>query len=203
MEPLGMTSTTFKLASRPDIAKSRADMTLRESNGKIVPSPTRYLSDNEPTSLGGGGLFSTTSDYIKVLQAILNKDTRLLKPDSMDLLFEPCLPPGPAKHYQKFRSFQDGQATNHGNMDIESPSKVDYALGGMVAMEGVEKGRKRGTLAWGGLPNLSWFIDRDAGFAVMFASQLLPAGDLDSLRLMRKAEAAIYSGEFFEGAKQL
>lgn len=198
-QPLGMSSSTFHLQERPDIKDRRADMSMREDDGKLVPSNTRFLSDDEPSDLGGGGLFSSPADYLKFLAALLRDDGTLLRSDSVDTLFKPCLSPLAAKKFQTTRTDQY-RTLDNGQMAIPAPEFVDYALGGMVTMRDVPGGRKSGAMSWGGLPNLSWVIDRDTGLALFYASQLLPPGDKETQRIVRGLEAAVYSGEFFEGA---
>jgi hypothetical protein len=41
----------------------------------------------------------------------------------------------------------------------------------------------KGTLSWGGLPNLKWFLNREHGVAAIYASQVLPSGDKLSIEL--------------------
>ena len=196
-KPLGMDSTTFRLKDRPDIVERRTDMSMRDKDGKVIPSPTRFLLDDEPGDLGGGGLYASSADYFKFLTAVLKNDGKLVQPETMDMLFRPCLSPESASAFQTARSVQHGQQDD-GKMPLPAPTVSDYSLGGMIAMEGVTGGRKKGSMSWGGLPNLSWIIDRESDKIAFFASQLLPPGDQETVRLVRRFEAAIYSNEFFE-----
>jgi hypothetical protein len=56
------------------------------------------------------------------------------------------------------------------------------ALGGMVLIK-ASPVLPEGTLSWGGLPNLKWFLNRKHGVAAIYASQVLPSGDKLSIDL--------------------
>jgi CubicO group peptidase (beta-lactamase class C family) len=199
-KPLGMNLTTFRLQERPDILSRRADMTMRSSNGELKPSPTRFFQDDAPDDHGGGGVFSCAGDYIKVLIALLKNDGTLLKPSSVDLLFTPCLPEGPIKAlrenrleaYQKYKSSKVGSEATY---KVVPPLEMNYALGGQVSEKDWAGGRKAKSLSWGGLPNLSWVIDRKAGIAITYYAQLLPPGDPANRAAFERFENAVYSGE--------
>ena len=206
-KPLGMNLTTFRLQQRLDVLSRRADMSMRASNGGVVPSPTRYFQDDAPDDHGGGGVFSCAGDHIKVLIALLKNDSTLLKPSSIDLLSAPCLLPGPIKAfrenraevYQKFRAGKIGSESAH---KVDPPLEMNYALGGQVSEKDWHNGRKAGSLSWGGLPNLSWVLDRKAGIALGYYSQLLPPGDPASRAAFERFEYAVYSGELGNVGRQ-
>lgn len=199
-KPLGMTSTTFRLRDRPDIKSRRADMSMRAPSGDIGPSPTRYFTDDAPDDHGGAGLFSSPEDYIKVLIAVLKNDGTLLKPATTDILFSPCLSPAAtealrenrAAGYQAYRSGKIGSEV----VDIvEPPAEMNFAMGGQVCEQEWRGGRQAGSMSWGGLPNLSWFIDRKTGVALLYASQVIPPGDHVGRAAFERFERAVYSGE--------
>jgi len=194
-----MTSTTFRLSERPDILARRTDMTMRDANGKLIPSPTRYFPEDTADDQGGGGLYSTAGDYIKVLIALLKNDGTLLSPSGVDILFTPYLSPAAAASLKGVRTEQhldlESEKDSWAMGGVVAPVDVDYALGGLYAEYDSEGGRKAGTMSWGGLPNLSWVVDRKSDIALMYASQLLPPGDKATKEILGLFEKAIYSGE--------
>jgi hypothetical protein len=52
--------------------------------------------------------------------------------------------------------------------------------------------RRKGSMFWSGLPNLYWWMDRESGVSGIYASQLLPQGDLQSLEWFAKWEEEVY-----------
>lgn len=198
-KPLGMDSTTFQLDERSDVKGRRADMSMRGASG-LIPSPTRYFSDESPDCHGGGGVFSCAADYIKILISLLKNDGTLLKPSSIDLLFTPCLPLGPAEAFREnrtaaYKAYRTGKIGLEMKEMVVQPVEMNHAIGGQVSEKDSLGGRKAGSLCWGGLPNLSWSVDRDSGIALLYCSQLLPPGDHASRAAFERFESAVYSGE--------
>jgi CubicO group peptidase (beta-lactamase class C family) len=202
--PLGMVSTTFRLQSRPDIKGQKAEITKRNPDKSLSPNTSRISlwfpdPDTALEDHGGGGVFSCVSDYFKVLTAIVENNGVLLTPASIDLLFTPCLSTAADQAFEQARSAQAAQsaAADGPGMAIPAPARVNYSVGGMITGEDVPGGRKAGSLSWGGLPNLSWIIDPASRLVLFYASQVIPPGDLESGQIVRRFEAAVYSGEFF------
>jgi len=152
-EPLGMTSTGFRLAENETIRSRLCATTARTPTGDLISVPP-YPAQNPKDDLGGGGLYSSPNDYIKVLVALLKNDGTLLKPETVRAMFTPQLPDdkylvaivtdptvGPM-----MRAGVDSQAWNFG-------------LGGILNMDDVEGVCNKGTMTWGGLPNLFWVRD--------------------------------------------
>lgn len=197
---LGMKSTTFRLRERPDVQEQRAEMTSRGPSGALGPSPRPFFPENAPDDYGGGGIYSSPGDYIKVLISLLKDDGTLLKPASTALLFAPCLPPASipvlvknrTDGYHAYRASKMGSEVEH---RVEQAAELNYALGGLVTEQDWRGGRKAGTMSWGGLPNLSWFVDRKSGIAVLCCSQLLPPGDHTTRAVWERFESAVYNGE--------
>jgi CubicO group peptidase (beta-lactamase class C family) len=193
-KPLGITSTTFRLQQRPDIKCRRADMSMRAEDGSIQPSPTRHFPEDCADDYGGAGAYSCAADYIRLLTALLKNDSTLLQPASIDILFSPGLAPAAAQNLQDYWETMKEESQKD-DIKIRLPDEVDYALGGMVSNVDVSGGRRAGSMSWGGLPNLSWLVDREACLALFYASQLLPPDDRISMQIFRMFEGAVYGGE--------
>src|ERR1700754_5224470 len=82
--PLGMGDTGFKISD--DMRKRLVGMHIRGEDGKLGPMPCE-LEQTPEFHMGGGGLYSTASDYIKFCQMILNKGSgngnQLLRPETV------------------------------------------------------------------------------------------------------------------------
>jgi CubicO group peptidase (beta-lactamase class C family) len=69
-----------------------------------------------------------------------------------------------------------------------------------TAQQQVGRRRSRGSMFWGGTANLYWWMDRAAGVSGVWASQLVPAGDPWTLRMLGRFEAAVYEQVGVHGA---
>jgi hypothetical protein len=47
-------------------------------------------------------------------------------------------------------------------------------------------------MTWGGIPNLTWWIDPSVGICGLYASQILPLGDPKSVEMSALFEKTIY-----------
>lgn len=195
---LGMTSTTFRPSELPGYAARLASMTTRNSDGTLSSGSTEAIRGPCLDDEGGGGLFSTPADYIKFLMGLLKNDGTLLSPASMELLFTPCLSDPGVKALQQLMSSRFAADTEPDPTltgGVVAPTEVDYALGGLVTTADVAGGRKEGSMSWGGLPNLSWVVDRESDIALLYTSQVLPTGDETTRTLFKGFEAIIYASQ--------
>ncbi|KIW17904.1 hypothetical protein PV08_05099 [Exophiala spinifera] len=186
-EPLGMTSTGFRVPENDQIARNLCPTTERKPTGELVPSAP-YNHPDPVDDLGGGGLYSSAADYIKILISLLKNDGTLLKPDSVKMMFEPQLA-DPKHLLEQTQHPIAGPIFRNG---VESES-WNSGLGGILTTVDVPGVCKKGTLSWGGLPNLFWWIDPAAGNCGIYASQLLPPGDPTSVALSVEFRKEIYS----------
>ncbi|ORY09852.1 beta-lactamase/transpeptidase-like protein [Clohesyomyces aquaticus] len=124
-----------------------------------------------PTDPEGRGL---------VVSGGLESSTRtLLKPETVNEMFQPHLGPGPEASMQEVMS---GPATNPFYVQGTEPDvKRNHGLAGS------------NTLAWGGGLNLIWFIDRGNGLCALGAPQLgLPINYEAAARLKHIFRRGIY-----------
>lgn len=149
-DPLGMTSTGFRPKENENILKNWCPTTRRTPEGELVPSPP-YQNQNPKDDLGGGGLYSSAPDYIKVLISLLKNDGKLLKPETVKSMFTPQLPDD--KYIVSTVTAPVTGAMYRGGIDSAA---WNWGLGGILNMEDVQGICKKGTLSWGGLPNLFW-----------------------------------------------
>ncbi|KKY39582.1 putative beta-lactamase family protein [Diaporthe ampelina] len=69
---------------------------------------------------------------------------------------------------------------------------MDHSLCGNVDVEGQPWGRGKGTVMWGGAPNIKWFLDREKGLCGFFGAALLPSGDPTYVDVELEFEKAVY-----------
>jgi CubicO group peptidase (beta-lactamase class C family) len=198
-EPLGMSATTFRPETLPGLEERVAEMTMRGPDGGLTPGRTQDIRGSCLDDEGGGGAYSSPRDYTTLLVSLLKNDGTLLEPASVEVLLSPGLTDAAAKALKAIISTRFTTADAAGEVDstltggVIAPSEVDYAPGGMVALADVPGGRKAGSVSWGGLPNLSWVLDRATGTALFYASQLMPTGDKDTRDVFKKFEAVVYA----------
>ncbi|KFY31518.1 hypothetical protein V493_01032, partial [Pseudogymnoascus sp. VKM F-4281 (FW-2241)] len=143
----------------------------------VYPSPAQ-------DDCGGIGGYSIAPDYMKLLTALLHADAKLLKSSSIDEMFEPQLPD--SKYLEQVLKVPEMRNILVGN--FPEGLKVNFGLGGMLNMEPLPSGRRKGSMQWGGMPNLFWWIDRKSAICGTYFSQVMPMGDRKSIDLFSELE---------------
>ena len=193
--PLGMVDTRY--APTRSMHARLATMHRRLPSGEVVAE--RGWSDRAPevdvppepeVAHGGGGLFTTALDYARFLRMILAGGNapggRVLRPETVDLMA--------ANGLGVLRSggwhAADPSLTNAGEF-LPGIAK-GWGLTFQIALEDVPGRRRAGSLAWAGLGNLYFWIDRASGIAGFWGTQLLPFLDAASHGGFEAYEASAY-----------
>lgn len=195
--PLGAKSTSFRPVKHfaPNAPPPMQETAYRSENGLVAGESVWKLEPRD--AIGGAGLYSTPNDYIKLLSALLRGGAPLLSKESVDLLFAPQLGPGSVQGLRKF-IIGDSVETSFSRLwassdeEYANVQEIQHSLAGAVNTEDVPGRRKKGTVNWGGLPNLSWWVDRESGVAATVFTQLMPPGDPNSRKLGLELEDALY-----------
>ncbi|KAL2062722.1 hypothetical protein VTL71DRAFT_5794 [Oculimacula yallundae] len=198
-DPLGVQGFTFHPQQKPDLWSRMTDMSDREGgmtmfgtaadpNGKIVHHEGKEVWNSSSKECAGGvGSYGAVVDYQVMLHSILADDGKLLKPATVDEMFKSQLT-------QASRASLMAQMNMEVNISLNNLPKgteCDWGFGGMLTMQDLA-GRKKGTLVWGGFPNLLWFIDRVGGMSGIYGSQLNPPGDIKTSELFVEWEKELY-----------
>ncbi|KAJ4372900.1 hypothetical protein N0V83_003191 [Neocucurbitaria cava] len=181
---LGMDDTSFYLEHN-DIRKRLMPMTCRATpDGPLVDGYGSYVALDATVSprdeYGGAGLYGTAQDYLKLLKSVLRNDGQLLKSESIEQLFKPCL--SHATQASLHQTLSDAMAASimipgEPLVGTHGAGEWSHALGGIVALQDSDQGLKAGCMRWGGAPNLKWWMDKKGGTCGMFATQLFPPGE--------------------------
>ncbi|OMP86410.1 Esterase estB [Diplodia seriata] len=177
--PLGITDFTFHLRSRPDLAARMTDLSGRPKPGApCVHMRSPFLFPDVVDDLGGQGVFGTPRELFKFVHALLlnEDDERLLKRSSFEQLFTPQLTPASRASLAAIMKAPDGERILPA-AGFAPETDIDWGLAGLLVTTDVPGWTHAGTLLWSGLPNLNWWVDRKAGLAVVYASQLIPPAD--------------------------
>ena len=156
-KPLGIKDMTFHLKQREDMRERMPDMSRRDPSGSGKAIHTSFVSmpDSMKDDCGGGGAFADMTEYLKILQSLLRDDGILLKSKSAELLYTPQLNEESQRALRKH--LQDLESNMVlGGIPITEESQVNWGMGGMVIPDDLPGWRRKCTLTWGGMPNLTW-----------------------------------------------
>jgi CubicO group peptidase (beta-lactamase class C family) len=172
-EPLGMTDTGFWV---PDDKADRFAACYRRDASKtlvLVDDPQRSGYRQQPSFLsGGGGLVSTTGDYLRFCQLLLGggelDGVRILGRKTVELMTANHLPGG--QDLQAF-AVPDG----YGEVGFAG---MGFGLTVAVAKEpaATQVIGSPGEYMWGGAASTIFWVDPAEDLAVVFMTQLLPSG---------------------------
>ncbi len=188
--PLGMTSTAFTMT--PDMRARLATVHARTPDG-LVPMDGFELPSDPEVHMAGHGLYGTVDDYAKFIRMWLNDGRapggeQVLRPETVEMAAQNHLPvgmhikmlPGAIPAYSNDAEFFPGMPKTWG-------------LTFMINEEDAPTGRPAGSLAWAGLANLYYWIDRKNGIGGYWATQLFPFADATSVGGYLDMETAAYT----------
>jgi CubicO group peptidase (beta-lactamase class C family) len=191
-KPLGMNRTFFNV---PDSLNS-----LIVSNGnrgndgqeKLKETPDRIPNSRVTNFSGGGGLFSTPSDYTKLLQCLLNEgkypDGRILRKKTVVEMTKNQI--GDISLNPEGWYFDSATCCNfNGLMDENSK----WGLAFLIDNDSKDYGRQAGTVLWGGYMNTYFYIDFKSGIAASIYSQHIPFNHYETTTLFDSFSEIVYS----------
>jgi len=142
------------------------------------------------TIIGGGGLTSTASDYIRFVRMILNDGAldgaRMVSAETIAAMSRnqigavgvPALKTAMPERSDDFSFVADG--------------KDKWGLGFLIAAAQTPGGPSVGSLSWGGINNTYYWIDRSRGIAGVILMQFLPFADKKALALYDTFQRGVY-----------
>jgi methyl acetate hydrolase len=189
LRPLGMHDTSFKLSPSQRLRLAR----IHQRDDKGVLTPVDLELPQEPEFyMGGGGLYGTAGDYLSFTRMILQggtlNGTQVLRRETVDLMAQNHIGPleiGPLKTAIPSLS---------NDVELFPGMSKKWGLSFLINMQDAAGGRSAGSLAWAGLANTYFWIDRTRNVAGVFLSQVLPFYDETALGLFGKLEAEVYLG---------
>jgi methyl acetate hydrolase len=187
-EPLKMPDTFFDVPE--DKANRVATVYSRASDGKLTPVPMAL--DGGGFRSGGGGLFSTASDYTRFMRSLLNggelDGARILSSSSVDLMAQNQI-----GELEVPDAVQSPSPALSNDVDFKSWRAKKFGLGFIINTDNGPDGRSKGSLSWAGLYNSYYWIDREKNVCGVLITQILPFYDADVVALMSKFESAVYA----------
>ncbi|KAI1780440.1 beta-lactamase family protein [Hypoxylon cercidicola] len=202
-DPLNMWHMSYSPDSTPEMKRLRIGMSVKDESGKLLPTTEGYISQYEHNkeAYGGAGAWGSAESYLPLLQSLCANDGRVLGKELVDEMFRPQLAPEVKASMNHQLKTIDIARRVYGNSFDMDHQVVDQALGGEVGTRDEPGRRKAGTLTWGGLPNLIWWIDRATGLCGTLFTNVIPAGDVSVSRLEGLFEKAVYE-QYEEFKKQ-
>ena len=142
------------------------------------------------TIIGGGGLTSTASDYIRFVRMILRDGeldgVRMASADTIAAMSRnqigalgvPSLKTAMPERSADFSFIADG--------------RDKWGLGFLIAAAQAPGGPSAGSLSWGGINNTYYWVDRNRGIAGVILMQFLPFADEKALALYDAFQRGVY-----------
>jgi CubicO group peptidase (beta-lactamase class C family) len=185
--PLGMKDTAFKMG---DSQKARLSaMHQRNPDGSLVAIEFGLPEDPE-FHMGGGGLYGTAGDYLKFCRMILGGGTlggaQVLQKASVDTMAQNHIGP------LEIEVLKTAMPPLSNDVELFPGMSKKWGLSFLINTRDVASGRAANSLAWAGLGNTYFWIDRTRGVCGVFLSQLLPFYDDIAIDLFAQFEAAVY-----------
>ncbi|CAO2647915.1 Nn.00g088370.m01.CDS01 [Neocucurbitaria sp. VM-36] len=154
-------------------AATIVQVAIRGENGDLAEYPV----PEQKSQRGGGGLWSSASNFTKVLADIVAPKPKLLSPKMLDVLFAARLHEG-AGGLAALRKQAPMFTAMTGPLTATLPeTAINHALGGLLITEDSEPlGKTKGTMVWGGGFGSLWFANREKGFAAFYGGSMFPPG---------------------------
>ena len=169
-DPLGMGATSFWV--RPEKLPRFAANYQREPDKtlKLIDDPERSTYRSNPSFFsGGGGLTSTTADYLRFCEMLRRggelDGARILGPRTIDLMARNHLAGGKDLTQMAIGAFSE-----------TAYEGVGFGLGFAMTLDEVDAGSLgEGDYYWGGAASTIFWVDPLEDLAVIFMTQLMPS----------------------------
>ena len=188
--PLGIEDMSFDItpSMRPRLAKMHA----RNADGSLTPIDFE-LPANPEVHMGGHGLYASVGEYMKFIRMWLNDGNgphgRVLKAETVAQAVKNGL-----QAHQQVVMLPGVIPSLSNDAEFFPGLKKSWSYTFMVNDEEAPTGRPAGAIAWAGLANLFFWIDRQNGLGGFWATQILPFADGPSVTGYLDLESAVYEG---------
>ena len=185
--PLGMKDTTFKLG-----ASQRARLSaVHQRDDKGALAPVEFALPEEPEFLmGGGGLYGTAPDYLAFAQMLMRGGThngaQVLRRETVDLMAQNHIGP------LEIGLMKTAMPALSHDVELFPGMSKKWGLSFLINTQAASTGRSAGSLAWAGLANTYFWVDRTKQVCGVFASQVLPFYDHTAVDLFTRFETEVY-----------
>jgi CubicO group peptidase (beta-lactamase class C family) len=184
-DPLSISDAEFYPVTREDLRPRLVDLNPQdlEALGRAVLGGGGEMNKVTRGDFGGHGLFMSGASYVKILHSLLANNGKLLKPATVDDMFQHHLSPAATASQQAELAGPKGVFFRVG---IDPTTKMGHGLGGLLTLEDVEGWYGERTLTWGGGLTLAWFIDRKNGLCGVGAVQAALPLDIQEIEVLKQ-----------------
>ncbi|RMA82085.1 serine hydrolase domain-containing protein [Umboniibacter marinipuniceus] len=169
-QPLGMSHTGFQYTGPTGRMTSCYQYTDEDPLKLFDHYDNSLFSQTPRAHSGGGGLVSTSADYLKFMRMLLNngrhESFQIIAPKTLEYMRLNHLPNGASIADMSIGSFSEVryQGTGYG---LGFSSLFDVTASGVVGSEG--------EYGWGGMASTNFWIDPEEQFGVLLLTQLIPS----------------------------
>ena len=185
--PLGMKDTSFKLSASQ--SQRLSAMHGRTEDGSLAPIDLEIPQDPE-FHMGGGGLYGTAGDYLTFALMIMQggslKGAQVLRPETAELMAQNHI------GAVEIGAFKTAIPPLSNDVELFPGMSKKWGLSFLINTQAAPTGRSAGSLAWAGLANTYFWIDRTKRVSGVFLSQVLPFYDHAAIDLFGKFETEVY-----------
>jgi methyl acetate hydrolase len=185
--PLGMKDTSYFVSK--DKEARLVTVNRRIADGSIVKDAVQPPTQGF-TPIGGGGLTSTASDYLRFTRALLNggelDGARILSASTVALMG--------MNHIGAIGvpAQKTALPLRSDNFSFIADGRDKWALGYLITTDAVPGKRSAGSLSWGGINNTYYWLDPTRGITGTIMMQFLPFADRKALALYDAFERGVY-----------
>ena len=185
--PLGMTDTSYFVPA--DKQSRLVTVGHRQADGTFIKDSVQPPTSGF-TPIGGGGLSSTASDYIRFTRALLNggelDGARILSAKSVELMGQNAI------GALGVPALKSALPVRSDDFSFVADGRDKWGLGFLITVDAVPGKRSAGSLSWGGIFNTYFWLDPTHGITGVILMQFLPFADRKALALYDTFERGVY-----------
>jgi CubicO group peptidase (beta-lactamase class C family) len=187
LAPLGMKDTSYYVPK--DKEARLVTVNRRLDDGSFVKDSVQPPTSGF-TPIGGGGLSSTASDYLRFTRALLNggelDGARILSASTVALMGQ--------NHIGAIGVPAQKTALPLRSDDFSfiAGGRDKWGLAYLITTDAVPGKRSAGSLSWGGINNTYYWLDPTRGITGTIMMQFLPFADRKALALYDSFERGVY-----------
>lgn len=179
-----MKDTGFKIGA---MQRQRLAKVHNHTTEGFVPTDLELPQEPE-FEMGGGGLYSTVSDYLRFTRMIMSNGTldgtRVLSPETVGMMSSNAMGD------LRCRALKTSAPAS--SNDVDFIDGMQWGLSFLINPQPLPTGRSAGSLAWAGLANSYFWIDPVKRVTGVYATQVLPFFDARAVQLFQDFETAVY-----------